>query len=131
MRRRHFILGTAGMAGAGLILPGYPLRSGAIVKGISQCDESFRAKLLHQDLKFLQCGRGVVGRQELTARGEAGTLLEVQIGDDQRGVGRPPKRPAHQRLQALSVDAQRCDLVGAVSWAVSWTIKHVDSLDAR
>ena len=74
------------------ILPAQSRRTAAIVEVVAECEYAARRVIADQTGKPHQCFRGVVRRHQHAAGGEARSLFQVQISDNEQPVFRPIQR---------------------------------------
>ena len=102
---------------------GKPRFGGWIMEAVSEGNNTVGRKLVNQRFDHFQRHAGVVRRQELTAPCEAGSLLKVQVRNDERPARFPPERPLRERGHQLTTMVQlKC--IGGVSEGCRHVLKH-------
>jgi len=75
-----------------------------VVEGIPQRNDARRRVACHHRSDTLQRGARVVGRQQRTAPCQRRAFFEVDVGEDERALGWPPRGSGAIEQQALAVD---------------------------
>ncbi len=84
-----------------------PLGGVAVVEGIAQRDHPCRAIARDQRRHALEGRACVIGRQERAKARQRRALLEMDVGEDERALCRPPRRAGAVEQQALAVHFNR------------------------
>ena len=77
-----------------------------IVQAVAERDDRFRLIMIDERRELVQRFARVVGRQHLTARGKRRSLLEMQVGNDQRLFGGPVERAGLMGKECLAANRE-------------------------
>ncbi len=103
-----------------------------IVQAVAEGDDGAGAVAVDGGGQALQRLARVVGREELSALGEGGALLEMQIGDDQRVLARPIERARHVGTKQLAANRDLLVLEVVEGEALRFQLEHsISSRDGR